>query len=85
MSSCKKDELFPTNGYEDVTITSMFNINIFVNRENKYFEPDNFRDFLPTFKMGDRYWLKYRYAKEQTTLLQVGPRITIVQLKLQDK
>ncbi len=89
MFSCQKEDLLPSNGYEDVTLKNLTGFDgcgfVFANEEDRYMEPINLTDFLTNLKDGDKFWIKYKMAKNQMSICQVGDMITIVELKSHSK
>ena len=87
--SCQKDEIFPSSGYEQVTLKNLTGFDgcgfVFQKTDSSYLEPTNKKDFTIEYSDGKKYWIKYKIDYGSASICMVGKMIKIVELKGQPK
>ncbi|HEX9253836.1 MAG TPA: hypothetical protein VF870_16430, partial [Ignavibacteriaceae bacterium] len=85
VSSCQKYEIFPSTGYEEVTLKNLTGLDgcgfVFQKVDNKYLEATNMKNFINTYVDGQKYWIKYKIASDAASICMVGDIIEIVRLR----
>jgi hypothetical protein len=84
--SCQKEDVSPSQGYEDVTLKNLTGLDgcgfVFaINNKNKSLEPRNLSDFSTSYRDGDKFWLKYKIVEGGASICMVGDIINIIELK----
>jgi hypothetical protein len=82
--SCQKEEV-PPEGYEVATLKNLTGVDgcgfVFELENNKILEPTNIHNFLNTFEVGKKYWIKYELNKLGYSICMVGDVVNIIELK----
>jgi len=82
--SCQKEEIFPSTVYEEVTLKNLTGFDgcgfVFQKTDSTYLEPTNLGHCLDTYIDGKNYLIKYKRAKNQVSICQVGLMIEIVEI-----
>jgi hypothetical protein len=79
--SCQKEQLIPTNGYEEVTliVPGCFGKPLFMKQDSTNLEPINLQDFVTQPTNGKKYFIRYKRNYGVTYCL-AGSLIEIIKL-----
>jgi hypothetical protein len=79
--SCKKEQLIPANGYEEVTLDApgCFGRPLLIKQDSTHLEPINLMDFVKELTNGKKYYIRYK-RNYGVTPCYAGSLIEIIKL-----